>query len=215
MKFYLGNVGKLEDVELLKEHGMGTFLTATAWRSPKPGLPYALDNGAYSHYLHGTEFDEKRFDDFLSRHLQLETRPDFAVCPDIVAGGLGSFAFSLQYRMRLTDEIDWYLAVQDGMCPWDLNPVLWRFSGIFIGGTVLWKTVTGPSWVKLARAHGKKVHIGRCGTPSRIRWAVAIGADSADSTTPACDFSEKLPELLKALAGVDDQARLFEDTLIQ
>jgi hypothetical protein len=215
MIFYLGNTGKLSDIELLRKHGMGTFLTATGWRTPHPNLRYALDNGAFSAYKNSTRFDDLGYEDFIRRHRDLNTRPDFAVVPDIVAGGHESLGFSMGWRVALKrmvgDFCPWYLAVQDGMTTEMVEPALVRFDGIFIGGSINWKLLNASMWVKFAHKHGMPAHIGRCGIPDRILWAVKIGADSADSTSPARDFKGRLPKILEAIKGEDPQAKLFED----
>ena len=105
-----------------------------------------------------------------------------------------------------------YLAVQDGMVPADLEwgfneaedgtvidpslgsytgcvdgimgePVLWKISGIFIGGTDEFKLNTLADWREFCDKHGLKLHYGRC-TQSRLQEAVDAGCDSGDSSHP-------------------------------
>ena len=78
---------------------------------------------------------------------------------------------------------NWYLAVQDGMEIDEIEKVMDRFDGIFVGGTVKWKVRTGEEWVRLAHAHNLPCHIGRVGVFRRIIWARRINADSIDSTS--------------------------------
>jgi hypothetical protein len=73
--------------------------------------------------------------------------------------------------------------VQDGVVPeeipWDAP-----FSVLFVGGTLAWKRATAAEWVRSAHAQGRRCHIGRVGSGSRVRWALDIGADSIDSSLP-------------------------------
>jgi len=66
----------------------------------------------------------------------------------------------------------------------DVRPHLVAYRGIFVGGSLRWKLATGAAWVRFAHAHGRRCHIGRVGTPERVAWARAIGADSIDSALP-------------------------------
>src|SRR3954469_10895082 len=104
--------------------------------------------------------------------------PDFVVVPDIVAGGLASLAWSAFWRESVPAEFPAYLAVQDGMAVADVLSHLPRYAGLFVGGSLRWKLATGGTWAELARRHGMGCHIGRVGTPARVRWAREVGATS-------------------------------------
>src|SRR5206468_11520980 len=90
--------------------------------------------------------------------------------PDIVAGGLASLECFAFWRNTVPKEFPAYLAVQDGMTEADVAPVLRRYDGIFMGGSLPWKLSTAPAWVQLAQRCGLRCHIGRVGTPARVHW---------------------------------------------
>jgi hypothetical protein len=105
-----------------------------------------------------------------------------AVAPDIVGGGLESLEYSITWLRRLPSDYPWFLAVQDGQMPDDVEPVINKFSGIFLGGTNRYKT-TAPVWASFAHAHGVPFHFGRAGTPQKLATAQEC-ADSCDSSFP-------------------------------
>jgi len=149
--------------------------------TPLPGELWGFDNGAFYWWKQGKSFDAGTFQRKLERAYQAGT-PYMAVAPDIVCGGLKSLKFSLWWldSGRLPMDWPWYLAVQDGMKPEEVEPVLCRFAGIFIGGSDKFKATT-PAWVTLARKHNKWVHFGRCSTPKKLEFVFWVGCDSADS----------------------------------
>jgi hypothetical protein len=148
---------------------------------------YALDNGAYSAWSNGREWDEEHFLKILVRAMVAIRQPDFVVVPDQVAAGGDSLRFSVKWIKRLPEfpGTRYMLAVQDGMEEEEVHNALkkWDFGGLFVGGTMGWKLKTSPQWVDLAHHHHMPCHIGRIGPWHRILWAARIGADSIDSTT--------------------------------
>lgn len=179
---YSGNEGSHTGLAQIRANSMGVLITATGWRTPKPGMRWCLDNGAFSAFLQRKPFDGALFERVL-RKIPAAHRPDFAVVPDIVAGGLHSLLLSAAWLPRLPHGWPWYLAVQDGMQEKDVEPYVGQVAGLFVGGTMEWKLRTGEAWVWFAHEHGLKVHVGRVGTVANICWAERIGADSADSTS--------------------------------
>ena len=107
--------------------------------------------------------------------------PYLAVLPDVPGEGHKSLDLSMQWLSRVPSEYPWYLAVQDGMCPDDIETP--NLSGIFLGGTNSYKHTAGV-WKDFAHENGLKFHYGRCGTQSKIAHARHIGADSIDSALP-------------------------------
>jgi hypothetical protein len=151
---------------------------------PPRRRPFAFDNGAFKDWTAGKPFNVDRYERDLEALWRVDGTPDFLTPPDIVAGGLRSLEFSLDWMPRLRKYGPLYLVVQDGMEFSDVEPVLGDFAGIFVGGSLAWKLRTSENWVLLAHALGKKCHIGRVGTELRVRWARRIGADSIDSCLP-------------------------------
>ena len=147
------------------------------------GEPWGLDNGAFRDWREGVPFNGDAFLRSVDKALNEYEPPYLAVCPDIVGGGLESLDFSLGWLDRLPDHFPWYLAVQDGLAPADVEPHIHQFAGLFLGGTLAFKA-TAPTWRELATEHDKRFHYGRCGTLGRVRQAIHHGADSLDSAFP-------------------------------
>jgi hypothetical protein len=153
------------------------------------------DNGAFEDWRAGRAFDAATFEleiNALAEGCRAPTsgglrapKPDFVVLPDRVGDGGESLGISLDWLGRLGSVLPWALAVQDGgvpeEIPWDAPP-----SVLFVGGTLAWRRSTAAEWVRSAHAQGRRCHIGRVGSRSRVRWALDIGADSIDSSLPLC-----------------------------
>jgi hypothetical protein len=144
------------------------------------GEPWGFDNGAFRDFKAGRPFDERLFHKALGRALSAAHPPILAVTPDIVEGGPASLAFSLYWRAQLPDELPWYLAVQDGLEPADVEPHVEMFNGVFLGGSNAYKA-TARQWRDFTRLHGMGFHYGRAGTPRKLVHAIDCEADSIDS----------------------------------
>jgi hypothetical protein len=194
--FYAGNPGKIAHSVLTIKAGYGVMISANGairqWYLNARHI--ALDNGAFPAFTNGTVWSPTGFLKRLDR-LHNQANFDFAICPDIVAGGDRSLAFSEEWRQKLQG-ISLYLAVQDGMTAASVVKVLHGYCGLFVGGTIQWKIDTAPAWLSMARQHGKKCHIGRIGTINRLAYCRHLGVDSVDSTTPV----------------IDDQMHIVEDS---
>lgn len=196
MKILLGDTRARTLVAQIRERGWGRMF---AERHPTPwdGEPWGFDNGAFGAWLNQRPFPADQFLSRLDRALNRDVVPYIAVVPDLVAEGLRSLEFSLGWVERLPTGWPWYLAVQDGMSPRDVAPELVNFRGIFLGGTVRFKS-TAARWRELAHSYGLKFHYARAGTPNRIQHALAVGADSLDSSFPLWTnvrFQEFIAEL--------------------
>lgn len=194
---FSGNEGSLAGLEAMRDLGIGRMVTAAEWKNPKPGIPWALDNGAFTAYRQNALFDGARFERVL-RKIPSRHRPVFGVVPDIVAGGLQSLLFSLAWIPRLPHGWPWYLAVQDGMEETDVESYVNEFGGIFVGGTLEWKHRTAEQWVAFGHERSLPVHIGRVGQLKDLAWARWIGADSVDSTSWARHASYSIVEGARA-----------------
>lgn len=178
-------VGQTRSAKLIAElSGYGFGEMACRGELPPRRAPWAFDNGAFGDWKAGRPFDGERFWQDVEVLERVDAPPDFLVCPDIVAGGVDSLAFSLTWRDHLAGICPLYLAVQDGMAEEDVAPHAKKFAGIFVGGTLPWKIRAARDWVRFAHARGLRVHIGRVGTERRVAWARRIGADSIDSCLP-------------------------------
>lgn len=154
------------------------------------GERWGFDNGAWTACRNGQPF---RADAFL-RRLERDARrverigspPTVAAVPDMLWAGEASLEFSVRWRERLRREgpdWPWYLPVQDGMTVENVEAVIGKFDGIFLGGS---DTVKGNArtWCDLAHSNGAAFHYGRCGTAGKLAHAFAIGADSLDTAGP-------------------------------
>ena len=190
MEVFIGLVSKnsRKAREILKESwGVVLVPDLLSRFCPETFRLYFVDNGAFSCWRNGIPFDDRAFLKTLERVAEFESSPKFVVVPDLVAQGLKSLDFSLNWLERLKREYPQFpyaLALQDGMTVKDVEPVIDGFDYLFVGGTLRWKVQTGKKWVNLAHKHGKKCHVGRVGTARRVRWAKGIGADSIDSALP-------------------------------
>lgn len=221
MDVYVGQTRSRALIAKLTELGYGECTNRGEY--PPRRRPWFLDNGAFSDWKLGLDFDAEAFWWNLILGLAAEVPPDFVVCPDRVAGGLASLEFSLGWIVSSASRLSalsqhvtlarprWYLAVQDGMKADDVRDAFqssgYAFDGIFIGGTLKWKLATGEGWVQLAHELGVKCHAGRIGTARRVRWAMRIGADSLDSTVPLWS-KENLRNFVDALSAGAKQTEL-------
>ena len=164
------------------------LLMCNHWRNPDQWSYFAIDNGCYSAYAQGKEWNSGTFMSILHKVKESGRRPDFVVIPDIVAGGKESLKKSERWGEFLSiefPEFPLYLAVQDGMEIEDVynSPILWIINGIFIGGTMEWKLDNIRKWSEFAHEEGLKCHVGRIGPLDRMQQAKMEGADSIDSTS--------------------------------
>ncbi len=152
--------------------------------TPLEGENWFFDNGAFRAFRAGESFPTEKFVTRLAKAVATGRAPSFAVLPDIVAGGLESLRFSLEWldSGRLEASWDWFLAVQDGMTVEDVEPLLERgdIAGLFVGGTKDFKA-TASTWAALAHRYGLRCHYGRASGLNGLRSAIASGCDSADS----------------------------------
>jgi hypothetical protein len=174
---YASRTGTPRNITVLRRAGWRMMISAKMVRRPN-GFAYALDNGAWHAFLHCRPFDEAAF---LEAYRELGAGADFCVLPDIVGDGQRSLEFSLSWLSRLGD-CPLYLAVQDGMEADNVMPI-GGIAGIFVGGTSAWKEASLPTWGRLAKAKGVRLHVGRVNTARRIHLCEAAGADSFDGSS--------------------------------
>jgi hypothetical protein len=186
MKILLGQTGKLDFVSEIRRLGWGR-MSVRDKPNPYPGEPWGFDNGAYMAWIRKLPFPEDNFLKRLDKAFRVGT-PYLAVCPDLVARGQMSLDFSLSWLPRLPQEWPWYLAVQDGMTWNDVEPVIDKFAGLFLGGSDEFKR-TAWNWRVLSLNYGKKFHYGRAGVDRKVDHARWCNADSLDSTYPLWEKS--------------------------
>lgn len=187
---YASRTGTRRNLAALRSAGWRLLVSARGVLRTE-GMPFALDNGAWTAFQRGEPFDSGAFERAVDL---LGEGADWVVIPDIVVGGLSSLDFSLTWIDRLASCRRLLLAVQDGMAPELVRPLLSRRIGIFVGGSTNWKLSTMCGWGRLAHEVGCYMHVGRVNTVRRIRLCSAAGADSFDGTS-ASMFSDTLPML--------------------
>lgn len=188
---YASRTGTRRNLDALRA-AMWRLLVSAAGPLRPEGLPFALDNGAWSAYTQGRPFDEVAFVRALRK---LGASADWTVIPDVVAGGHASLDFSLRWMRAVLDESPRaLLAVQDGMTVEDVRPFIGKRVGIFVGGSTAWKLATLRQWGALAREVGAWCHVGRVNTRRRISACAEAGAHSFDGTSVS-RFAVTLPRL--------------------
>lgn len=185
MKYYT-STGTKATIERCSRYGIG-LLMCNHWRDPRQWPYFAIDNGAFSAFMHGGYWDSAPFIRILERCKREQLFPDFVVLPDIVADAVGSLARSSAWFDRIA-AYGWrcYLAVQDGMTPENVEEFLRvheTVRGIFVGGTTKWKLETAHSWACFAHGHGLGCHVGRIGPIPAVSYMETMGINSIDSTT--------------------------------
>ncbi len=191
---YASRTGTRSTIASLDAHGWRILVSATG-EHRNEGLPYALDNGAWtSHQRKSGLLDLNLYTQLVTTH---GAAADWCVLPDAVGGGALSLSLSLLWR-------DWTLArvprvliaVQDGMTERDVARHLGSTVGVFVGGSTEWKERTAGAWGRLCRSRGAHLHVGRVNTRRRIRIAAEAGADSIDGTS-AILFPVNIPKITR------------------
>lgn len=188
---YASRTGTKRNLAALRAAGWRLLVSrAGVWRTE--GFPYALDNGAWSDFQSGRDFDDERFKTLVDR---LGGQADWIVAPDIVAGGVNSLRLSLLWLPHLLVRTRLVLIpVQDGMGPQDMVSIVSKRVGIFLGGSTEWKLDHMREWGEFCAQQRCYYHVGRVNTVRRFRLAHTAGADSADGSS-ASRYAVTLPKL--------------------
>jgi hypothetical protein len=189
---YASNTGTRRNLEALRKNSWRILLTPDK-PTPKDGLQFAIDNGAWKAYQQKTPFDYAAFEDLVTRW---GCAADFVVIPDIVGDGAASLQFSVEWLPKLRHLKHLLLPIQDGMTAHDVGMVLRQNVkvGLFLGGTTEYKLREMYAWGMVAHAWRRHFHVGRVNTQRRIRLCAEAGADSFDGTS-ASMYSCTVPEL--------------------
>lgn len=141
------------------------------------GATWCADNGAFA-----DRWNAETWWAFLEARVKWVDSCLFAVAPDVVGDAGATRVASAPWLDRIAD-LGYPVAyvAQDGIemyePPWEFFDVL------FVGGSDEFKL--GPvarKYVTLAREHGKRVHMGRVNSLTRLRYARDIGCQTADGT---------------------------------
>jgi hypothetical protein len=194
---YASNTGTKRNLKVMRDAGWRILLTPSNCRLPER-MRFAIDNGAWSAFQQGTEFDGDKFCQLVEKY---GAAADFVVVPDIVAGGMESLQFSLGWLSKgpLKHLVNLLLPVQDGMDVSAVGKVLRRYPyiGLFLGGSTEWKLRTMYGWGMVAASLARYYHVGRVNTVRRIRLCAEAGVASFDGTSVS-KFSCNLPMLENA-----------------
>ena len=171
------------------------------------GVLWAADNGRFSAPQRYTDAKFLAWLDGKPRERCL-----FATAPDVVGDAKATLALSApMFASIRAAGYPVALVAQDGLenlpVPWD------DFDALFIGGSTAWKLSTAAADLAgEAHRRGKWVHMGRVNSLRRLKYADAIGCDSADGTVlkhdpkrPVGEWSEAIaasPSLWRANGGV-------------
>jgi hypothetical protein len=174
-----------------------------------PYLPYALDNGAYSAYLHGKAWDQSAYERMLDRPELLVHRPLWALAPDVVADREATLRQWDVWEPQIRERgFSVAFAAQDGMT---VNDVPDSANLVFIGGSTDWKLRNIEPWSEHFLHLGIPVHVARVNTYSRLRRCYDCGIASVDGTGWWHDAQlRQLDYFFRQLAGIEEvQTRLI------
>lgn len=155
---------------------LGWIISPQWWKTPREGIPFALDNGAFIAWKNGTEWDSKAWLKMLDKAARYS--PIWSIVPDVHRDKKRTVDRWHTYRHEVTSRgMKTAFAVQDGTLLSDvpMNP---SPDVIFIGGSPFWKWSTLPIWCK----HFPRVHVGIVTTGRRLEIAERCGAESVDGT---------------------------------
>jgi hypothetical protein len=181
---YASRTGTGRNLAALRRHGWGLLVSrAGVWRTE--GFERICgDNGAWADFNAARAFDEDAYERFLDWIASQSVIPDWLVLPDIVAGGLESLSLSVRYINRCRAVAPLVLiAVQNGMEPGDLAPLVGPSVGIFLGGSTDWKLRRMIEWGEFCADRHVYYHVARVNSFKRMALAAASGANSIDGSS--------------------------------
>jgi hypothetical protein len=183
---------------------IGWIATPGQGNALPPGMAWCGDNGAYT-----DAFNEADWWTFLTRNAGAAATCAFAVAPDVVGDAAATLTRSLPWlpRIRALGYPAAFVA-QDGA---EHTDVPWgEFDCLFIGGSTEFKLGhTARQLVGVANRRGLHTHCGRVNSLRRLRYAEAIGCDSADGTYLTFGPDVNLPKLLGWVRELHEQPPLF------
>lgn len=210
MKLYATQTNTLQNNLNLEKYGFRLFVTPDSrrkvglpiWSSSGQTAPFSIDCGAWGCFQKGEPFDWVNFTKLVK---ELGTAADFVIAPDIVRGGYPSLVLSMLWanNQTVTDSLV-LVAVQDGMAPSLVGPMLGPKMGVAIGGTDSWKERTAADWRKVSNY----CHMLRVNSYRRLRIAYDAGMDSVDGTS-ATIYSKNARKIASWNESIHQQGGLF------
>ena len=169
-------------------------------RTIASGLPWAVDNGAYS----GFDADAyRKLVDKCIGHQRNGLR--WITCPDVVGNHQATLDLFDQWAMYLLRRhLPVAFVAQDGCTtgeiPWD------HISCVFIGGTTAWKLSQDVVKIlHMCRIKAFQAHVGRVNSRKRIRWCFDQGVTSVDGTSMSRFSETYLPQFASYVADLTAQ----------
>jgi hypothetical protein len=157
---------------------LGHLITPRSWNSIpsilRTGLPWAVDNGAYS------GFDRERFVKLLERCVG-KPRLLWVVCPDVVADAKATLALWPWWSVLCRSKgLPVAFVLQDGQEDHDLPDA----DCYFIGGSTRWKlSQASADLCAEVKCVGKYLHCGRVNSLRRLEAMLDRGCDSVDGSS--------------------------------
>lgn len=154
---------------------LGWLLGPSSWKTPRPHLPWALDNDAFTCWKKREPFDFDAWRRMIEKATKQASAPLWALVPDVVADRERTIEFWHAHSKTVLEA--GFLpafAVQNGMSPPDVPPG----AVVFVGGTTEWKWSTALMWAM----NFDRVHIGRVNGLRRLWIAQRLGVESCDGT---------------------------------
>lgn len=158
---------------------------------PEPGQLWAADNGRYSA---PANYSDAGYLAWLERLEPYRDRCLFATAPDVWSDWPATLELS-RPMLRPIRELGYRVAIvaQDGAT---VDTVPWpEVDALFVGGTDPWRHSDAlRELVAEARRRELWVHLGRVNSLRRLRFAEALGCDSADGTVLKHDPSRPVAD---------------------
>ena len=179
-------------VAAMRDGLLGYIATPAQGNARPVGLTWCADNGCFGKGYPGDD----AWMAWLTSHADDADTCAFAVAPDVVGDAAATLARSLPWLPQIRAlGYPAALVAQDGL---ETLPVPWEaFDVLFIGGTTGWKLGRhARGLIQEAKAHGKRVHMGRVNSRQRYRYAEWLGCDSVDGTYLTYGPDTNLPRLL-------------------
>lgn len=207
---YLANPSTGPIRQAMSEGLLGCMITPKQGNKlPAPPAAFAVDNGCFGQGYPG----DKAFCWFLM-HMSAQARERclFATAPDVPFDAAATIERLDRFYMLMRGK--WGLpvafAAQNGLenmdVPWS------KFDVLFLGGDTEWKL--GPEardLVRQAKERYKKVHMGRVNSLKRLKYAEAVGCDTADGTFLVKAPDKNLPIVLGWDRAVHEQGTLGDE----
>jgi hypothetical protein len=192
---------------------LGHLYSPGGLRGPYDFMPFGLDNGRFSCWSNGMEWDEQAYVGMLDRVQQSGFKPLWVLVPDVVANFAATRIQWDAWCHRL-EGYGWPLAfaVQDGAGADDVPE---NAAVIFVGGSTEWKRKTMHDWCEAF----PRVHIGRINTNRWLWECHKAGAESCDGTGWMRGDPRQLAGLIEYLEtsanGGDVQGELYYRTCLK